>query len=537
MNRAISSKLKVAVVVPEKRFTTLGGLLWTQRYGPLQVASKVRDAGYDVRLYNEELGLRANPEELARTCDVVGFSAKTSALTRAEKLARSVKDRASRAGRVVVTVLGGEHACMCGGTRVSEAFDFLLPGEAEEAFTSLLDLLDPLAPQDRPAASPPALERHCDARSFSNVPDLSLAEGYLETVTSPLFRRAPFLWALKNGRLPMLNFQATRGCPYGCAFCPTPASLQGLHYRRRSLDSGLRFLEEHSARTGIRRVMFEDPTAAIPFDEDCRAFFQALARSPARIKATALVRADLSRDEELLKIMRAAGVSNLSIGIESLSDRTLDAFRKKSTFDMAKRSVDVFHRLGFSVTGLFIVGYDSDDPDSFSKIQDFIEETGIEKWRVSPITQMPELSGEFMPAHRYFLWSEFEGFGEDLADYCNGEFVVFYPRYWKPSLLQKEILRFNVESTSLAGVARLAGKDGKFRSALQRLGNNLAQRAVQREVLSSRYIEMLQEAEEPFYVEHGGRMELQEERLRERYANRSGVRGEAPGDSRRRSPP
>jgi hypothetical protein len=88
---AFDARLRVAIVVPAKKFLCLGGLLWSQRYGPLQVASVARDAGHFVRVFNEELGVRISAEDLARHFDVVGFSAKTSALTRAEELARDIK--------------------------------------------------------------------------------------------------------------------------------------------------------------------------------------------------------------------------------------------------------------------------------------------------------------------------------------------------------------------------------------------------------------------------------------------------------------
>ncbi|MGZ3580282.1 MAG: hypothetical protein ACXWMH_04615, partial [Syntrophales bacterium] len=109
MSETDSRCLRVAIVVPAKKLFFVADLGWIQRYGPLQVASVTRQAGYFVRLFNEELGLRVDPGELAREFDVVGFSSKTAAITRAEKLAGDIKREAEKIGRSVVTVLGGEH--------------------------------------------------------------------------------------------------------------------------------------------------------------------------------------------------------------------------------------------------------------------------------------------------------------------------------------------------------------------------------------------------------------------------------------------
>jgi len=523
MNSDSSKPLRVAIVVPAKRFLCLGSLLWFQRYGPLQVASVVGDAGYFVRVFNEELGIRVSAEELACSYDVVGFSAKSSAIPRAEELAKHIKTKAKERGRQVVTVLGGEHASMCEDSRLSEYFDYVLPGESEDAFVFLLKALDLERGADRKVLHILPRRRFCTCQSFNNIPDLSLVHGYEETVKGFVFRYLPPLWALKNKMLPMLTFQGARGCPYGCSFCPTPRYLQGNEYRRRSRESAVSYLQEHIARSGIRRVIFEDPTAAIAFDEECHRFFESLAKSSIRMKATALVRADLCHDERLLKVMRAAGVANLSVGIESLNDQTRRDFKKKTSYDTIVRSIDIFHEHGFSVTGLFIVGYDTDDLDSFDRIEKFINETGIEKWKVSPLTQVLELPDQFMPAHRFFLWDEFACFDRDVIDYGNGEFVLFYPKYIKPSTLQKSIMTFNKSSTSVTGLIKLFISQKRLSPVLQRIGNNLAQRIIQNEVVRSNYIEMVQEVEKPFYVKQNGMEELQEDLLKKRYEGKDEV--------------
>lgn len=319
----------------------------------------------------------------------------------------------------------------------------------------------------------------------------------------------------------MLTFQGTRGCPYNCSFCPTPRYLQGNGYRRRSIESALEYLREHLNRSGIRRVMFEDPTAALPFDKECHRFFEAFARSSLSMKATVLVRADICEDRRLLELMKAAGVTNLSVGFESLSDQARSDFKKKTSYDTIRKSVDIFHEHGFTITALFIVGYDTDDWDSLQRIHDFINETGIEKWKASPLTQMPEVPDQFLPAHRYFLWDEFSRFGRDMVDYGNGECVIFYPKHMKPSTLQKKIMEFNASATSFGDLVRLLGKRRNLGSVFQRLGNNLAQRVVQSEIAASKYFEMVQEVESPFYVGGNGKEELREELLLRRYQEKA----------------
>jgi hypothetical protein len=92
----------------------------------------------------------------------------------------------------------------------------------------------------------------------------------------------------------------------------------------------------------------------------------------------------------------------------------------------------------------------------------------------------------------------------------------------KPSTLQKKIMEFNRSAASLGDLARLLVKRRNVTSIFQRLGNNLAQDIVQREIAASRYFEMVEEVEAPFYTKNNGCVELQEELLLRRYQERRG---------------
>jgi len=210
-------------------------------------------------------------------------------------------------------------------------------------------------------------------------------------------------------------------------------------------------------------------------------------------------------------------VSNIGIGIESLSDETRKDFKKQTSDDIIDRSIEAFHTCGFSVTGLFIVGYDTEDLGCFEEIQKFIDRSGIEKWRVSPLCQTPEVPDQFLPMHRTFLWNELDRFGRDLADYTNGEFVFIFPRKMKPSSLQENIETFNSSVCSWRRTLKFYLGHKRLRPVVQRIGNNISQKIVQKEVLKSNYIQMLKELETPFYGKTEGGWMLKEDLLAQRF--------------------
>ena len=70
----------------------------------------------------------------------------------------------------------------------------------------------------------------------------------------PILRRAPFLTML-----------STRGCPYGCIYCPYTSN-QGLKYRYRSARNVVDELVDLKNRYDVRAVQFRDPTFTIRKD-------------------------------------------------------------------------------------------------------------------------------------------------------------------------------------------------------------------------------------------------------------------------------
>jgi hypothetical protein len=86
-------------------------------------------------------------------------------------------------------------------------------------------------------------------------------------------------------------------------------------------------------------------------------------------------------------------------------------------------------------------------------------------------------------------------------------------------------MEFNLSATSLSDAVRLFRNCGNLKPVFQRVGNNLVQRMVQREIAASKYLEMIQEVEGEFYLERDGSEQLQEYRLLKRYQARAQEKG------------
>ena len=99
----------------------------------------------------------------------------------------------------------------------------------------------------------------------------------------PLLKKRPFLTMLSS-----------RGCPYGCHFCPYPIG-QGLPFRARSAASVVDEMATLVRRHGVRAVLFRDPTFTL----------------------------DMERTKAICRLVieRAAELDGLEWGIETRLDR------------------------------------------------------------------------------------------------------------------------------------------------------------------------------------------------------------------------
>ncbi len=127
---------------------------------------------------------------------------------------------------------------------------------------------------------------------------------------------------------PILTVQTARGCWWGekhhCTFCGLNG--EGMAYRSKSPERAVSELLELSETYGLRRVDFVDNILDTRY---IRTLFPELIRRDRGLDLFYEIKANMRFEQ--LKIMRAAGVTAVQPGIESLSNRVLEIMRKGCT--------------------------------------------------------------------------------------------------------------------------------------------------------------------------------------------------------------
>jgi len=236
-----------------------------------------------------------------------------------------------------ITVIGGPQAVFLPTEALADLpfFDMICRAEGERA---LLALLRSMAGGEGAGGPLPGWSGRAGETLWDGAPLEDAAD--LDEYPSPYLDGTLALTGLDEAIL-----LASRGCPYRCAFCYTPAAF-GKRIRVHSVD---RVLEEMIwiARNGVRRFWFADPSFTF-HAERVHAFLDGVLTRGLRAGIWLETRADLV-DEPLLAKMRRAGVHTVAYGLESASEEVLRKIRKPLDLERVEQAVRLTQQAGIEV--------------------------------------------------------------------------------------------------------------------------------------------------------------------------------------------
>jgi len=250
-----------------------------------------------------------------------------------------------------------------------------------------------------------------------------------------------------RGILPRASFLtttslvATRGCVNRCDFCYLATQGLDAPYQALAVEEVVRQVEAD----GQPYVVFTDNNlgASRPYlHRLCRAL------APLRRLWSAAVTIDVTDDPALIAAMAASGCTGVFVGFESLTAENLVAAGKRTSApaDYARR-VAIFHEHGIQVNGSFVIGFDHDRSDCFTRILEWVEAVKLECATYHILTPYPGTPlFRRLAAEDRILHTDW-----DLYDTAH---VVFRPRHLSPDELLAGYHRLYRETFSLSSIWR-----------------------------------------------------------------------------------
>ena len=345
--------MKIALVIPMNGddktrsfydFKFYASFLFSRKYISYLLAiptlASLTPPHHEIRVFDE------NIEEIDYSwkADLVGITVRTMYAGRAYAIAKKYGELS------IKTVLGGIHPSMCPDEAMAHC-DSVVVGEAENVWATLLE--------DAEAGRLKKRYEHGASSDMALSPEIYRTE-------------------LSRDRYLQDIVQTTKGCPFHCEFCSVYA-FDGQKIRHKSIEQVVQEIVDinsiHSKYKSKNAIFIADDNI-LADRKYARELFTAL--KPHNINWMCQSSINISREDELLALMRDSGCGAIFIGLESISQANLSLMHKEinQRFDYAK-AIKKIQSYGMLVHSSFIVGYDHDSEATFRELIDFIADTKL----------------------------------------------------------------------------------------------------------------------------------------------------------------
>lgn len=253
-------------------------------------------------------------------------------------------------------------------------------------------------------------------------------------------------WQSAHGRA-TINIMTSRGCPFRCNWCARP--IFGKNYRLRTVDAVVGEMSMLVREHGVEHFWIFDDTFVVKkswVEAFCRAMRDA--SLPATFECMARVD---QTTEPLLRQMKEAGCVRIYYGIESGSQRVLDAMQKGTTVEQIRRTAEWMHAIGIKMGAFIMYGYPGEEYEDILMTLNLVRSILPDEFSVSVAHPMPG-TGFYENVRDELLaaWAAPE-------DYHEGELVfrTRYPAFYYKLLKKRTALEWEAaRNPGLAGIAR-----------------------------------------------------------------------------------
>ncbi|MDO8683537.1 MAG: radical SAM protein [Armatimonadota bacterium] len=337
------------------------------------ITAALRRDGHEVEVFDARVR-RLNPKKLlgevaAREYDAIGITATNGHAKNLIAIARSLRKRRSDA----LIIAGGYLPTLCADRLLAlcPEIDILVRGEGEVVASELFRRID----QGEDWREVPGVAYLKDGGTVSTPPP-----SLIEDLDSLPF---PARDALDQTKSPIPALIAgSRGCYHRCSFCCIH-SFYGISGNRaprfRRPEKIVDEIESIITTRGIKEFGFVDDDFIGPG----RKGQERAVRIAEEIKSRNLgiafsmeCRAD-EVDEDVLKLLKDAGLSRILLGIESAVPRQLDLYNKRITVEQNRRAVEIVRKTGIKMTAGFIMVDPYVTLDEASENMQFVRQMGL----------------------------------------------------------------------------------------------------------------------------------------------------------------
>lgn len=284
---------------------------------------------------------------------IVGLSATSFTLEIVEKWAKFCKTIKAK------IIVGGPHPSLSPLNTFEKcpSIDFIVRGEGEVVINELIELIltEKFDKQLSGVCSRIGNDFHIDneilkVNDFSQLPFPNLS--YM-----PIHN----YWCPDAVSKPMVTMMTTRGCPYRCEFCSSPA-VMGKKVRGWSVEQVISELKFLHFDLGVKEISFVDDVFTINHKRTLE-LCNEIVKNNIQITWFCNARAD-HIDEEIANAMKLSGCHQTYLGFESGSQTILDNIKKGTTIERLVKGAEILKQNGISRSIGFVLGLPGENEET-----------------------------------------------------------------------------------------------------------------------------------------------------------------------------
>jgi len=193
----------------------------------------------------------------------------------------------------------------------------------------------------------------------------------------------------KPKRRPFLPIITSRGCPNNCVFCSIHC-VWGKSYRKRSSENVLSEIDFLTNHFNLKELHFEDDNLALDKKRAIEIFHGILCRGYDLTWSVPNGLAINTLDKEVLELMKKSGCYNISLAVESGSQKVLrDIIKKPVNLIRAKQAIMEAKKLGFDISTFFVVGFPDETKEDLMETLSLATSLNVENVNFFFATPLP----------------------------------------------------------------------------------------------------------------------------------------------------
>lgn len=435
--------VKIHLIYPDYKENAAG---LQEPLGLLYLAAVLRKEGHKVKLIDMVFDSFEEVGKSALDGDLFVFSTTSILLNRSLDILRIIK----KANFKSICVIGGPHATVDPEGCLKAGFDYAFYGEGEKTIMDFVKFLD-----KGNFESVKGLVYKKKGKVIKNPP-----QNFIDIDSIPFPARD--LWDydkyFKTGTTE-IGMISTRGCPYNCFFCqPMMRNLFGNKMRIRSPKNVVDEIEQITKNysylfKGKVKIWFKDSTFTYVGKEWLKRFGNLLKEKNLKIEWGCHTRVNLV-DEEMLNVMKDAGLSHISFGVESGSQRVLNFYRKGTKVEQIIKAFALCHKLKIRTFAYFMIGAPIETKEDLEltwKLIKRVKPDGLDIFTTTPYigndlynyvvsndlvivnkaSDVCCMNNEFMIKMKYLTNDDLRKFKKKVYRYNNIQLLLNYFSSWK----------------------------------------------------------------------------------------------------------